>query len=467
MNITQQKIDDLNLVLEIEVNQADYEEKVTTILKDYRRKAQIPGFRKGLAPMGMINKMYRNSVLGEELNKILSENLYKYIDEQKLPLLGSPLPSEDEDQVTDISSNADFKFKYQLGLAPTFNVNLSDKDKLDFYKIKIDDALIEKYSKDIRRRYGKVSEIDEAGDEDMLGGKFEELDSSGNIVENGIQHDSTIAIEFIEDEKTKKSLIGLKKESSIVLDPKKVSRGDSDMASMLGIKKKDIERVNGKFKFTVNQVYRMEPAEENQELYDKLFGAGAVSNHEEFKNKVSEILEGKLKVDTDKKMLKDLTEKLIEKLKLPLPDDFLKRWLLISNEGKFTSDQIAEEYDDYAKSLRWQLIESQIIKEKEVKIEHAEVVEHTKGLIKQQMAQYGQVIDDESYLEKSANEILQKEESMRDIYQQVMDIKLMQLYKEILSLKNKEVTFDEFVKIATGKTSKGNVFDKLSNLVKF
>jgi trigger factor len=415
----------------------------------------------------MIAKMYRGSILGEELNKIITDNLYKYIDQEKLMILGSPLPSDDKDQQTDLATEGVFKFKYDLGMSPQFQVNVSDKEKFDQYTIKIDDELIAKYSKDIRRRYGKVAKVEVSGEEDLLSGKFEELDSKGELVNGGISHGSTIAVEFIDDEKIKKTLQDLKVGDAVTVDPHKVSKGDSDMAKMLGIRVKDVPNVGNKFRFTVNEIYNMNPADENQELFDKFFGPGKVNSPEEFKAEVAKILEDKLKIDADRKLLKDITDRYMEKLKLPLPDAFLKRWLHASNEGKFSHEQIAEEYEDYTKSLRWQLIESQIIKENDIRVERPEVMEFTKNYVREQLAQYGELANDEVYLEQSANEILKKEENMRDIYQQVLDRKLMQLYKEKFSLKTKEVTFDEFVKIATGKASKSNMLDKLTNLVKF
>lgn len=467
MDVVQENIDELNATLSIKVTPEDYEPRVKKILNDYQKKATMPGFRPGKVPFGMIRKMYGTSVLADELNKMLVDELYKHIDENKLPVLGNPLPKEDDNNNNDIETQKEFDFKYDLALAPKFDINLTEKDKFTKYKIIIDDELINKYTKDIAKRYGKVGEGDVADETTMVSGEFQELDKDGNIVEGGISHTSTVAIEYIEDKKIQKEFVGLKKEDTLTVDPEKVSKGPSDMAAMLNISKAKAEKLKAKFKFTVKHIYKVEPAEINAELWDKAFGPGNVKSEDEFKMRISEELERAFAEDSDRFLKKQVAETLMDKLKLNLPDEFLKRWLLETNKEKLNSEKIEEEYPEYAKSLRWQLIENKLIENNTIKVTAEEATQRAKDLFKQQMASYGYGDVDDEQLNEAAKNILGKEEDAKRIYEDLMDRKVIDFMKNTLTLKDKELSFDEFVKLASGKAAKGKILDKIGNLVKF
>tara|TARA_Y100000782_G_scaffold115604_1_gene161401 strand:+ start:4884 stop:6293 length:1410 start_codon:yes stop_codon:yes gene_type:complete len=467
MKVTEEKKDDLNAVVSIKLSTEDYKDSVEKLLKQYRKTAKMSGFRPGMVPMGMVKKMYGKSAIAEEVNKILQEQLNKHIQENELDILGQPLPQEGSDVVFDANTYPEIEFTYEIGLAPDFSVNISDKDKFNYSTIKVDEELIEKYTNDLARRYGKVENAEKAEEKDMLQGEFKELDAEGNVVEGGIESTSTIALEFIEDEKAKKPLVGATVDQTFTIEPEKVSKGHEDMGKMLDVDHHAVHELidnKTKFQFTVKQIFRMIPAEVNQELFDKIYGEGTVASKEEFDAKIKEQLETMFSRDSDQLLMRDAQEALLEKLKLELPDTFLKKWLKATNEQPLTDEQIEAEYDDYTKQLRWQLITNKIIKENEVKIEQEELLEYTKGLVRNQFAQYGQAEIGDEIVEESAKRALQSEEDLRNIYDQLLGQKMLALFKETFKLKNKEVSFDDFVKLATGKPAKKGLLNNLTNI---
>jgi len=467
MEVSQEKVDDLNAIINITLDSADYKNQVEQVLKDYRKRANMPGFRPGMVPMGMVKKMYGKSAIAEEVNKILQEKLNAHISENQLEVLGNPLPRETDEVEFDAVKYPTMYFTYDVGLAPAFEVKLTGKEKFDYYTIDVDKDLIGKYTNDLARRYGSVSEADTAADNDMLNGEFVELDNEGNPAENGIKSTSTISIEFVEDEQVKKSLVGTKKGDVLTLDPETVSKGHEDMGKMLQVDHDKVHQLihdKVKFQFTVNQVYAIQPAEMNQELYDKLFGEGVVDSQEAFEAKIKSQLEGMFVKDSDQLLLRHIQDSLLDKHKLELPDPFLKRWLKAANEQPLTDEQIEEEYEQYAKSLRWQLIESKLVKAHEIEVSGDDMREHTKQLMMQQFAQYGQADIDESIVDDSVNRVLQNQEEARKIYEQLQNQKLLGMFKDTLKLKTKAVNFDEFVKLATGESPKKGILSNLTNI---
>lgn len=466
MNITKEDVDALNAVLKIQIAPEDYETTVVDVLKEQRKNVQMPGFRSGKVPFGMIKKMYGKAVLADEINKLLSKTINSYITENSLEVLGNPLP-QDDNNPKELDLGLAFEFSYDLGLAPQFDVNLSEKDKFDYFRIAVDEPLIDKYVNDLAKRYGKVGQAEVSNDIDLVQGDFIELDESGEIKEGGIMHTSTISLEYVEDEDSRKSLVGLKVEDTVVLDPDKISRGVADKAAMLGIEKDQAETLTSNFRFRVKNINTMAPADLDQELFDKVFGPGTVDSVEGFRSKVSEQLAQMLEQDADRKLRRDVSDALIEKLKLELPNEFLKRWLMASSEGKFTAEQLESDYENYAKGLKWQLIENKIIKENDVKVEPEDALSRAKELLARQLMQYGQTDFDDEALSNAAQQLLTKEEDAKNIYTQLFDEKILSLFKERLKLKDKEVGFDEFVKLATGKPAKKGLLDNLNNLIKF
>ena len=451
MNITKEKIDHLNAVIKVQLNQTDYQEKVDKVLKEHRNKANIPGFRKGHVPMGMIKKMVGTNIIVDEINKILSDSLQKYIADEKLDLLGSPLPKLEEQNKINWETQTDFEFKYEVGIAPQFDVDLNAKYNLEYYKIKVADKDVQKYINDVAKRYGKMSNPEVAQEDDMLFGKFEELDGTGNIKEGGISHSSVVIIKSVTDSDLQKRLIGAKATNTFDIDPKKISEYESDQAAALGVDVATLKNIISKFRYTVEKINKIIPAEINQELFDKVYGPAVVKDEVEFRAKVAEELGKGMSVDADRKLKADIQEKILEKLKIELPNEFLKRWIIASNEKPISKEQVESEYNEYAKSLKWQLVENKIIKTNDIKVLPDEVVDYTKGLLAQQMAGMGMPLNNDEELTDTAKRVLQNEEEARNIYMMMYDHKLMDLYKNSLKLKEKEISYEDFVKLVYTK----------------
>lgn len=463
MKVSHEVSEDLSGVLKVNIEAADYADKITSTLKSYRKKADMPGFRKGHVPMGMIKKMYGNSVLGEEINRILGTEIDKYIKENELPVLGQPLPIADDSIVLDVNNMNDIEFSYKIGVAPEIKVEVSDKDKFTVNKIKIDETLIEKYSDDVRRQYGKFSSVETAGDTDMLNGVFTELNEAGEIKDGGVSHKSTISIEFVENAKLKKALQGLKKGETLTLNPRDVSKGDEDLAKMLNIGMAQVNEISEAFTFAVEDVFHVEPAELNEELFDKLYGKGNVKTVEDFHAKITEELERIFVRYEDIALYKDIKATFGKKFDHKLPDTFLKEFLSQTEEYG-DADDIETAYEGYVEGLKWNLIESQITKKYELAIDQEELMNFTKESLKTQFAQYGMADPDEKLLNDTAMNVMKNEEEYRKIYEDLYFAKMMGFYKKTLKLKDKSVSYDEFVKLATGEAPKKGLMGSLTNL---
>lgn len=448
MNVTRQDVDALNAVLKVEVTPEDYADKVKDTLNNYRKSAKVPGFRPGHVPFGLIQKQYGKAVLSEELNKVVNESLQKYIADNKLEILGNPIPADEDNFKGDFDKPETFEFTYAIGLAPAINVPLSGKSKFDYVKVKVDDELIGKQIDDLRRRYGKLVSGEKVGDKDMILAQFVELNDDESIKEGGILHTSTVSMEFVND-KTKKELKGKNVGDKVVVNPADVSRGGADTAAMLGVKEPELENVSDKFQMTINEIKVMELAELNEELFDKLFGPGAIKNEKELRERVKSDLEGMFVNDSDRILTRSVYDSLLETTEVSLPDEFLKRWIQLSNEKEITMEQIEQEYDGYAKGLKWQLIQGEIFKSNDIKLEHEEVIDFTKGLLVSNYAQYGMPAPDDAELTDSAHRVLQNREEANRVYDMLAERKLTTYFKETVKLNEKEVTYDEFVEIAS------------------
>jgi trigger factor len=449
MNVTRENIDELNALLKVTVEAADYAQRVENTLTDYRKKAAIPGFRQGKVPMSFVKKQYGKAILAEELNKLVSDALFKYINDEKLDILGNPLPKDDSEVVGDFDNPGSFEFTYEIGLSPKLDISVSAKSKFEFTKVKIDDKLIDKQVNDFRRRYGKLVSGETVGETDLVLGQFVELDDKGEIKEGGILHSSTISMEFIEDKKTKKDLLGKKAGDKLVISAEKVSKGEADKAAMLGVKADQLATINDNFQFTINEIKVMELAELNQELFDKLFGPGSVSSEDEMRSRIAEDLKKMFEEDADKILARRITNDLMKNTSVNLPDDFLKRWILMSQkDDTITMDDVERDYKNYVKGLKWQLIQKEIFSANNLRLENEEVVEYTKGLLANQYAQYGIPTPEDTELTQSARGILSKREEAEKIYDMLAEVKLINFFKSTVKLTEKELAYDDYMKMA-------------------
>lgn len=450
MNITKEQVDNLNALLKVTVESEDYQGTVDKTLTDYRKKASIPGFRPGKVPMGLIKKQYGKAVLVDELNKMVSQKLFEYIEDEKLDILGNPLPKREEDVKGDFDNPSTFEFIYEIGLSPEIEVKLSSRNKYEFTKVKIDKDLIQKQMDDLTKRYGKLVSGEEVGEKDMVMGQFVELDENGEIKEGGIMNSATISLEFIEKPKVKKELVGKKIGDKLVVNPVDVSRGGKDTAAMLGIEESALDNISDKFQYTINEIKVMEPAELNQELFDKLYGEGVISSEKEMKERIQKDLEGMFLKDSDKILMRRVVNDLIDKTKFDLPNEFLKRWILSNQkeDSGVTMEDIEKDYENYSKSLKWQLIQNALFKENDLKVEQEDAVNYTKGLLVSQYAQYGMPAPEDDQLTASAQQVLANKEEAQRIFDMLAEDKLLAHFKETVKLNEKEVSYDDFVKIA-------------------
>lgn len=451
MKITQSKVKDLMSTLTVEVIETDYRDNVDKILKDYRRTAQMPGFRKGKTPMSIINKKYKTSVTVDEVNKVLQDRMYKYITENKLAVLGSPIPLKSDEKI-DWENQTDFCFMFEIGVTPDFDVKITKKDKLNYYNIKADNKLLDKYCNDIAKRYGKMGDVSVSEEGDLVFCKIEQLNIDGKLMDNGIKHEATVSMDFISDKKVKKQFIGVKPDDIIKINVMKGFTNHTDLGSMLNITHDEIHNlISEEFQFTIKNINRLTPAKLDKELFDKVYADGSVKNIKDLRAKIKEEAETSFIVESDRMLKNDVVKYLLEKNKFDLPDDFLKRWLVQTSEKPVTYEQITDEYDMYSKSLKWQLIENKINKKHEIKIEEEELKEYAKMLITRQMAQYGQpVLEDEKLIEL-ADTILKKEDERKKIIDQIYDQKSLVVYKDNFKINYKDISYDDFIKLATEK----------------
>lgn len=452
MNITRENADALNAVLKVNIEEADYSQKVDDVLKDYRKKANVPGFRPGKVPMGMIKKMYYVPVLVEEVNKLVSESTSKYLIDEKLNILGEPMPSETEQSTIDWENDKTFEFAFDLGLAPEVDLTITGRNKFTKYKIKIDDEIRSKYIENYARKFGAFKTVEEIGDKEFIKCDFVELDEAGNPKEDGLKvEEGSISLEFMKEEaeEAKKEFKGKKVGDKVVLDVKKYFTNEADLAGMLKIQKEELGNIGNMFELEIKTISIYEASEINQELFDKVYGEGVVKSEEEFKAKIDEEIEANLEQESDWKFTQDTKEALISKNKLELPDAFLKRWLLAVNKDKFTAEQIEAEYPKFAEDLNWQLLRDKLGKDNEIQVSEEEAKEVAKKFAQYQFMQYGMGggnIPDE-YLDNYASELMKKEEDRRRFFEQKLEEKVFDKIKEIAKVEEKEITSEKFNKM--------------------
>ncbi|WP_017258381.1 trigger factor [Pedobacter arcticus] len=447
MNITQEKIDDLNAVLTVKITPDDYQEKVNKAIKDQAKKMKLPGFRPGMVPSAHVKKMYGRSILVEEVNTLLSESVSNYIQQNEIEILGQPLPKEDETQF-----NWDFKdefvFQYELGLAPAVDVAFSDKDKLTQYIIKVDPDTLAARTKNIRKSYGKMTNPDVVADGDVIFGQFQQLNADGSIFEGGIDVTTSLRTESVKDASALKALIGLKRED--VVESFDLVKAVDDERQLVKILKLDEENAiipESKFKVTVKNINRLEEADLNQEFFDKIFGEGTVKNEEEFTAKITEELESMMTQDADKKLAGDLYKYGSEKATMKLPDEFLKRWLKVANK-EVNDEELEKGYEDFAKNLRWTLVENKIVKDQKLEIKYEDVFEAAKARLDGQFRMYSPTPLTEEQLGQYTAQFLQEKENANRIFDEVKSSKVFDYLKTVISLDKKEIAFNEFEKLA-------------------
>ncbi|MEN8118479.1 MAG: trigger factor [Bacteroidota bacterium] len=448
MNITRESIDNVNAVINITIEKADYEKQVADVLKDYRQKASIPGFRPGKAPAGLIQKKYGTAVLVEEVNKLLSQNLSKYLVDEKLPILGEPLPSEDKQEPVNWETDDNFTFTFDIALAPEVDIALDKRSKFKYYTIAVSDEMITQQEEMAASQLGQNIPVEEAKDNSSVRGNFVQLDDEGNEVEDGIKPEGVIlAVDMIKDEEIKKSFVGCKKDDIIIFDPVKAFENRHEVGHMLNIKHEEADNLNSEFRFNVTEILQFEKAELNEDLFKKLYGEETeVKTIEDFRNRIKEEISSNLTYSSEHKFAIDTRDSLVEKTNLELPEEFLKRWLIAVNK-ELTQEQIENEFGYFIKDLQWQLIKDSIAKENEVQVTPEEAEDFAKKMALAQYQQYGIHDVPEDQLDSMAKMMLEKPEESEKIYKKLYEDKVVAIVKEKVTLQEEEVSQEDFNKM--------------------
>jgi len=451
MNIIQENTGTLEALIKIGLTQEDYRERVSKELKSLQKKAQMPGFRPGKVPFGMIQKMYGKSVLAEEINKVLTDALYAHIKDNKLNILGQPVPDRNQEELLDWDQLDGYMFTYRIGFAPEINLELGPEIMVDYHTIKVDDEMLENSLQDILRRFGKRINPGSAAAGDILNGGMQEMESEDQPKQDGHQCTTGIFIDFIRDEETKNKLIGFKPGDSIVMDLLKAVESEAEAASILKVKKEDLPAYGPLFRFTLDSITRLEPAEMNEELYEQVAPGKGIQSEEAFRELIRADIGRQYQADIDKHFRNEVRKKLIEITALPLPEDFLKVWLLDNNKEEITEEKLDKEFDGLADVFRWQLIENHLIKTYHVDVSSQDIHDHLAAYFRAQMQQYGQDDIDEEVIRGFISNVTAKEDEVRKVSEHIFEQKLVELFKQHLSMNQVELTFDEFVALVTEK----------------
>lgn len=448
MNITRENIDELNAVLTILVEKSDYETTVNDVLKNYRKKANMPGFRPGMVPAGMIKKMYGKSALAEEINKIISKSLTDYIYAEKLNVLGEPLPNEEKQLKIDWDNQSDFSFVFDIATAPEIEVVLDNNTTLPYYSIVANEELVNKQVEAYAGRLGENKVVESIEEKDTVRGTFVQLDETGNELVGGILADKVvIAIDVMKDEEIRASFIGKKAGDVVVFDPLKAYDNKHEVGHILNISHEEAKNISGNFSFTIEEVLRFEKAELTPELFSKIYGEeSGITTEEEFRAKVKSEIEENFVYSSDYKFGIDSRDALVKKIQFDLPEAFLKRWIKVTNE-KMTDEQIDADFDHFMLDLKWQLIKDKIVKDNELKVTEEDVQELAKEMAAMQFRQYGLGNVADEHLENYANQMMKSEEERRKVVSKAQEDVIITTIKTKVALDIKEVSNEEFNKM--------------------
>ncbi len=449
MNIQFECADKVNGLMTITIEQADYQEQVDKKLKDYRKKAQVPGFRPGMVPMGLIKRQYGMAVKVDEVNRILSDKLFEYVRQNNIQMLGEPLPNEERQQPQDLQGDGPFVFVFDIAVAPEFTAELTDKDKIDYYDIKVDDKIIDEQVQMFQSQTGEFVEVQEWSGNDTLKGDLRQLDAEGNTLEGGLEVEGGMVMpSYVKGEDEKKKFEGAKPGDIIVFNPKKAyPDNDAEVAALLKVDKDQVKDLESDFSFQITEIRHFQPHAVDQDLFDRIFGEGNVTDEASFRQKIADGIKPQFVGNSDFKFLQDVRKYMEEKVgELQFPEAILKRVMLQNNKDK-GAEFVEKNFEGSIKELKWHLIKEQLVNACQVKVEDADLKQVAKGAVRQQFAQYGMNNVPDDVLENYAEEQLKKRENIEGYVERAIDVKLMQALKQVVKLNVKEVTFDEFNKM--------------------
>ena len=446
MNVSMQNVDKVSALLTVNIEKADYQEKVEKVLKKYRQQANIPGFRKGMVPMSLIKKQFGKSVMAEEVDKLMQEKVNEYIRENKVNMLGMPLPNEEKMQTIDFDTQENFEFVFDIALAPEFKAEINEQDTIDFYTIAVSDEMVDSQVDMYAQRAAKYEKVEDYQDRDMVKGLLAELDENGNTKEGGIQVEGAVMMpSYMKNDEQKAIFATAKVNDVLVFNPNAAFEGnEAELSSLLKIKREEVAEMKSNFSFQVEEITRAVPAALDQALFDQVFGEGAVSSEEEFRGKIKEGIAAQFMADSNYKFLLDARAYLMNKVgKLEYPDALLKKIMLLNNEDKGESF-VEENYEKSLEELTWHLIKEQLVEAFGIKVEQEALLAIAKENTRMQFAQYGMMSVPEEMLENYAKEMLKKKESVEGLVNRAVESKLAAALKEKATLNNKEVSMEEF-----------------------
>lgn len=453
MNISFEKVDNVNALLTLSLVKADYEENVNKALKDFRKKAQMPGFRPGQVPVGLLKKRFGAEITAEEVNKILGKELTQYIREQKINVLGEPLPNEEKTPAIDFDSQEEFTFVFDVALAPEFDAKISDKDELDFYDITVDDAMVDQQVQVYAQRAGQYSKVESYEDRDMVKGILAQLGEDGQPLEGGLQKEGAVMLpNYMKNDEEKAKFNGAKVNDVLVFNPAKAyDNSDVEISSLLGITKEQAAEVKSDFSYQITEITRFVPAEVNQELFDQILGEGKVNSEAEFRANIAESMQRDFAVDSDYKFTLDLRKYLTDRIgALQYPEEMLKRIMKLNNKDK-DEDYINRNFQPSLDELTWHLIKEQLCDQLEVKIQQEDVLEAAKTATRMQFAQYGMSNVSEDVITRYANEMLKNEQQAEGLVTRAVERKIVEKAKSVVKLQHKQISMDEFNKMLSAK----------------
>jgi trigger factor len=435
MKITQKSTEDLTLIVTLAIEKEDYTEKRKKILSDYRRKADIKGFRKGMAPMSFIEKTHGRAALLDAVNGVISDGLNNYITENNLNIIGEPLPNESEQKPIDWESDEQFEVSFDLAMAPKVEINLTSKDNIPYYEVEISDEDMLKYRSNLLKQYGQLVAAESVEEEDFI---VADLVQQERTVEGAY-----IALRSIADSKIKKSFIGKKSGDEFAINVNKAFENETDRAALLKVKKEELATLNPEFNVVVKEVKRFKDAELNEELFDRMFGAGAVKSEQEFNEKIVDRIKSEYTQESDYRFMLDAREALIEKAAIALPEQFLKRWLHSANEGKFTMEEIEKDFPLFLKDFRWQMVRQFITKEQDIKLTRENLLDHARKIAAYQFAMYGLNNAPAEQIDHYAESLLANEKEGKRIYEKVEDDLVLDYVRSVVTLDKKRVSIEK------------------------
>ena len=447
MNISFEIANKVNGLLTLTVEEADYQENVEKALKDFRKKANYPGFRPGMVPMGLIKKQYGASAKMDAINKLIGEQIYKYVQDNKIQMLGEPLQHEGQEP-QDLEKPAPYTFQFDIAVAPEFSIELNGHNKIDHYTITVDDALIDRQVDMFASRLGSFESVDSYEDNDMLKGDLRELDEKGNTKEGGLTVEAaSVMPNYIKNETQKALFNGAKKGDIITMNPREAYENDAELAAFLKVKEEELGNYTGNFSYQITDIQRYKKHAVDQELFDRTFGEGEVKSEEAFRERIAEGLKEQLSVDADYKFIQDVRAYCEKKVgDLQFPDTLLKR-IMLNNNKERGEEFVEKNYANSLKELTWRLIKDKLVAAHNIKVDDKDVLEAAKETARVQFAQYGMNNVPDDYVENYAKEIMKKRENVDGLVDRASDIKLCEALKKVVKLNEKEISLDDFNKM--------------------